>query len=76
MYTLVYRIEVQDRIVVQGGIALQLYTVKLIKLHSKIYFLLHKNQLKGGNFSSKLKSVPACLFGTLEYTFEKVSHYA
>ena len=63
---LVYPIEVQDQIEVQGGIALYVYIVKLIKVQGGISFLFHENQRAGGYFSSKLISVPIRLFGTLE----------
>ena len=64
--TLVYQIEVQDRVKVQGEISLHVYIVKLIKLLDGISFLFHENQRAGGYFSSKLISMSVRLFGTLE----------
>ena len=36
-----------------------------IEVQGGISFLFHENQCAGGNFSTKLISVPARLFGTL-----------
>ena len=59
---LVYPIEVQDQIEVQGGIALYVYIVKLIKVQGGISFLFHENQRADGYFSWKLISVDIRLF--------------
>ena len=60
---LMYQIEVQ------GGFALHVYIVELIKVQGA--FLFHENKHAGGNFSSKLISIPTHLFSTLDYLLPK-----
>ena len=65
---LMYQIEVQ------GGFALHVYIVELIKVEGEISFLSHENKHAGGNFSSKLISITAHLFSTLDYLLTTRPH--